>query len=210
MRGGRTDAFILIGVEEVQGGRSNPVGVAKHLDDAKLQQLLNSKSNRKIDFRYEAVPVDGITIGVIHVPLQERPSYLTTDYGKLKRDTVYLRRGSSTDIAKPDEIARMGSRAERLRPPKLVLAGRAVQQFGTAVVLQISNESGSGSARAPRLVITSRGGPWGESRFGLDGNGNVGLPRIPQGSDTGILAYGGDGRTVIPAGAAHDVSLPGI
>ena len=30
----RTTAYILIGVEEVKGGRSNVVGVRNHLDDA--------------------------------------------------------------------------------------------------------------------------------------------------------------------------------
>lgn len=41
--------------------------------------------------------------------MQQRPFYLTRDFGKLKKETVYLRRGSSTDFAKPDEIAQMGA-----------------------------------------------------------------------------------------------------
>src|SRR6266849_6310051 len=40
----RSDAYILIGVEEVKGGRSRPVGVSKHLEDAHLQQLVNAKN----------------------------------------------------------------------------------------------------------------------------------------------------------------------
>ena len=30
----RSDAYILVGVDEVRGGRSRPVGVSEHLDDA--------------------------------------------------------------------------------------------------------------------------------------------------------------------------------
>jgi hypothetical protein len=37
---------------------------------------------------------------------------LSKDYAKLKKETVYLRRGTSTAIANPDEIAMMGSADE--------------------------------------------------------------------------------------------------
>ena len=35
----RATAYILIGVDEVKGGRSKIVGVGTHLDDARLHQL---------------------------------------------------------------------------------------------------------------------------------------------------------------------------
>ena len=47
-------------------------------------------------------------MGIISIPPQERPLYLKENYGKLEKDTVYIRRGSSTDIASPEEIAKMG------------------------------------------------------------------------------------------------------
>jgi len=50
-----------------------------------------------------------LPVGVIHIPLQDRPFFLKAPYGNLKQDTVYVRRGSSTAIALPDEIARMGA-----------------------------------------------------------------------------------------------------
>lgn len=42
----RADAYILIGVKEVKGGRSEVVGIADHLDDAHIQQFVNSKTQR--------------------------------------------------------------------------------------------------------------------------------------------------------------------
>ena|SRR5579862_8563219 len=39
----RTSACIFIGVQDVKGGRSQPVGVSTHLDDACIQQFVNSK-----------------------------------------------------------------------------------------------------------------------------------------------------------------------
>lgn len=105
----RTDAYILIGVQEVQGGRSKILGVAEHLPEASLQQFVNKKTNRPISFSYEAVLAEGKQIGVICVANQERPVYLLKDFGKLREREVYIRRGSSTDVASPDEIARIGA-----------------------------------------------------------------------------------------------------
>ena len=105
----RTDAYILIGVDDVKGGRSTVVGIGSSFDDASLQQFINSKSNRPIVFSYEVFPFDGSQVGIIHLPLQDRPIYLKKDFGRLKKDVVYIRRGSSTATASPDEIAKMGT-----------------------------------------------------------------------------------------------------
>jgi len=40
--------------------------------------------------------------------VQQRPFFIKNDYGKVKKNIVYLRRGSSTDIANPDEVSDMG------------------------------------------------------------------------------------------------------
>ncbi|MBN2864567.1 MAG: ATP-binding protein [Thiotrichales bacterium] len=104
----RTDAYILIGVEEVKGGRSRLLGINNDLDDAQLQQLVNSKVQTPIDFSYSTYLIEEVKVGVIKIPVQERPFFLKKKYGKLKENTVYIRRGSSTDEAKPDELYEMG------------------------------------------------------------------------------------------------------
>lgn len=104
----RVDAYILIGVEEIKGGRSKIVGIRDELDDAQLQQFINSKTQRPIEFSYRTVMVDTVKIGVLRIPVQTRPFYLEKDYGKLKRHVVYIRRGSSTDEATPEEVRNMG------------------------------------------------------------------------------------------------------
>lgn len=109
-----SSSYILIGVEDVRGGRGNVVGIqpADHLDDHSLQQFVNNLTNRPIRFHYEAVGFEGKQIGVIQIDEQPRPIYLKKDYGKLKKNEVYVRRGSSTDPTKPatnDEIAQMGN-----------------------------------------------------------------------------------------------------
>jgi hypothetical protein len=118
----RTDAYILIGVQEVKEAEAEVIGITEHIDDARLQQFVNSKTNRPVEFSYTPTSFQGKQIGVIHIPVQDRPIFLTKDYGSLRRNTVYLRRGSSTDEARPDEIARMGHAAsEGLRPRPLLI-----------------------------------------------------------------------------------------
>jgi hypothetical protein len=48
--------------------------------------------------------------------VQTRPLYVLKDYGKVKAKTVYIRHGSATAIADPDEIARMGAGRETSAP----------------------------------------------------------------------------------------------
>lgn len=110
----RSDAFILVGVKDVRGGRAEVVGIAdtEHLDDHSLQQFVNSLTNRPVRFNYEAFAFEGKQIGVIRIELQPRPIYLKKNYGKLKQHDVYVRRGSSTDPSKPAdpvEISQMGN-----------------------------------------------------------------------------------------------------
>jgi hypothetical protein len=109
----RSDAYILIGVEEVRGGRSNVVGIleSEHLADHSLQQFVNHLANRPIQFAYEAFGFEGKQVGIIKIEQQTRPFYLKRDFGKLAKEVVYVRRGSSTCKANLDEVARMGQPA---------------------------------------------------------------------------------------------------
>lgn len=117
----RTTAYILIGVDEVRGGRSKIVGVKTHLDDAKLHQFVNSKVQRSVTFSYQPFRTENMEIGVIEIPIQERPFYLKKKFGKVNADTVYKRDGSSTAIATLDEVARMGAEQNFGGTPQLVL-----------------------------------------------------------------------------------------
>ncbi len=105
----RTTAYILIGIEEVKGGRSNIVGVKEHLDDAILHQFVNGKTQRLVEFSYQVLHTEGTTIGVIEIPLQKRPAYLKERFGRIGPHEVFIKDGSSTRIASPEEIARMGA-----------------------------------------------------------------------------------------------------
>jgi len=149
----RTDAFILIGTKEVKGGRNNVVGVTTHFDDASIQQFVNGKTNRPISFSYEVFPYEGVHIDIIHIPLQERPIYLKNNFGKLKQNAVYIRRGSSTEIASPDEVARMGEikvqetlgglREPSLNDRKLQALRRDLKEKNIVIVEKMRRDYGS-------------------------------------------------------------------
>lgn len=108
-RWGHPVGYILIGVEEIKGARSIVHGVTDHIPDNDLQQFVNGKTNRPITFSYKIYPFEGKLIAIIEVPEQERPFYLRDRFGKLSKDTVYYRQGTSTAIADLDEVKRMGA-----------------------------------------------------------------------------------------------------
>jgi len=121
----RSEAYILIGVEEVRGGQSNVVGIAEsdHLSDHALQQFVNNLTNRPVRFHYQAYGFMGRQVGIIRIELQPRPIYLKRDYGRLNKEKVYVRRGSSTDPSKPaspEEISLMGQTVSSLSPELVV------------------------------------------------------------------------------------------
>lgn len=104
-------AYILIGVDQ-QNGIGKVTGIPKDqfIDDASLQQFINGKTNRHIEFQSYSVLVDDEKIiQVIEIPVQkERPYYSEKQFGSIKPEVVFLRASSETHQADPDEIANMG------------------------------------------------------------------------------------------------------
>lgn len=107
-RGG--EAYILLGFKENPPYPAEVVGLPANgaIDDSRVQQFVNEKLESKLSFQYGEQLFDGKHIAVITIPKQSRPFYVTKTYGKVEANTVYLRRGSSTGIATPREIYRMG------------------------------------------------------------------------------------------------------
>ena len=91
------------------------------MDDAKLHQYVNSKTQQPIEFSYQPFRTENMEIGVIEIPIQERPIYLKRGFGIIKKNDVYKRDGSSTAIATPDEIVKMGAKQDSGGTPQLVL-----------------------------------------------------------------------------------------
>ena len=122
----RAKAYILVGVEDVRGDKSDVVGIptSEQLEDHSLQQFVNALVNTPIHFQYRAFSYQGKQVGIfVFEEGQKRPVYLKRNYGTLEKEKVYVRRGSSTTPSKPaslDEIALMGAGRPRDRAELLV------------------------------------------------------------------------------------------
>ena len=114
-------AYILVGVDAPSGQPRRVVGITTHLDDAQLQQFVNSKTNRPVKFRCFDTLLQGQTVGVFEIDLQERPIFLKVAFAHLKPQVVHTRHGSSNAIASLDEIAQMGAPANQIRANDLVV-----------------------------------------------------------------------------------------
>lgn len=101
-----TTAYIVIGVRDTPRGI---VGLNRDLDDSRIQQFINNKMNKPIRFEYRSLEYRGKTLGLYSIPVQERPFHAERNFGKVVNEVVYVRRGSATAIAKPEEIAKMGA-----------------------------------------------------------------------------------------------------
>ena len=106
-------AYILIGVVEELSGLGTVCGIQNDevIDDSKLQEFINGKTNKPIPFSaYPLKTSSGKLLQVIEVDrcLGTRPYYLKKAYSRLGQNEVWIRTGTSSHIASPDEIAEMG------------------------------------------------------------------------------------------------------
>ena len=103
---GNTDGFIIYGVNPE---KEDPIiGISTTIDDATIQQIVNSKVKKLIDFLYFEEELKGRKIGIIKVTKnQKRPFIVKQDYGILKKGTIPIRKGSSTDFASEEDLEKM-------------------------------------------------------------------------------------------------------
>lgn len=145
-------AYILVGVEEVKGRRNKVVGVDRYLDDAQIQQFVNSKTQRPVDFSFQYISIYNRTVGVIEIPVQIRPIHLIKKYGKVGAKEVYIRRGSSTDIASPDEIAQMGNTNTTDIVDTPALVDNVTNRYVKGIKRQLINESLIARSESEKLL----------------------------------------------------------
>ncbi len=106
-------AFILVGVDESLPRDQSMAGIPSQdvIDDATLQQFVNSKTNRPIPFRaYTVSCSDSRVVEVLEIDpcANDRPFYLKKGFGGILQEEVWFRSGSSNTKATPDDIYRMG------------------------------------------------------------------------------------------------------
>ena len=121
-------AYILIGVEELESKLGKIVGIEKAevIDDSKIQQFVNEKTNQIIPIETYTVECgDERVVQVLEIApcLKNRPFYLKQkNFAQLKQNDVWMRVGSASHIAVPEEICDMGKQeVEYESSPKLTV-----------------------------------------------------------------------------------------
>ena len=121
-------AYILIGVEELESKLGKIVGIEKTevIDDSKIQQFVNEKTNKIIPIETYTVECgDERVVQVLEIApcLKNRPFYLKQkNFAQLKQNDVWMRVGSASHIALPEEICEMGRQeVEHENFPKLTV-----------------------------------------------------------------------------------------
>ena len=109
-------AYIVIGIQEVKGARNIVWGTEEHFDDAQIQQFINYKTNREVNFSYQVHLFEGKKIGIICILQPKFPIYVNKkDYGIVKKEVIYYRSSSDTrNTTDPDQIARMAIERDSL------------------------------------------------------------------------------------------------
>lgn len=168
----QTDAYILIGVEEKRDARSVIVGLNGELSNRNLQQFVTSKTNRPIAFSYSTFSYEDKEVGVLHIPLQDRPVYLLKDFGRLRANLVYIRRSETTGEASPDEIVRMASTAGRIHRDQPTLAleygdPKTRSRWGQGALLKVLSCAVPARSRIPEYGAT-QSGPFGLTNLSME------------------------------------------
>jgi len=107
------DGYIVLGVADDIRRAVEIVGVEPTISDHVAQEFVNSKTNRPVRFSIEHISHDSKTLTLISIAKEQaRPIFLRKAYGRLEKNKVVIRRGSSTTEASPDEVAEFGKKAQ--------------------------------------------------------------------------------------------------
>ncbi|WP_052200752.1 helix-turn-helix domain-containing protein [Terriglobus sp. TAA 43] len=102
-----TTAYLVLGIDDKKAAPRVVHGIPGGNLGRNLQQFVNSKTNRPLHFSYEEIVYQEKVVGVIAIPVQQRPVYAMNDFGQVKSYAVYVRRGDTNAIAAPDEVVKM-------------------------------------------------------------------------------------------------------
>ncbi len=166
---------------------------------SRLNELTGSAVSPIVEgVRHKSIPSTGDRgFGVTLVPESESGPHMA----KLGEDRYYKRSGDSFYRMEHYDLEDMFGRRKK---PKLNLTTRLVGRgASTTIILGIEN-AGRGTAKAPYIAFNVTA-PFAPRLFGLDGNGNDGLPKLHFGQRL-QHRYGASGNFVIHPGTTHEVT----
>jgi hypothetical protein len=166
---------------------------------SKLNEFTGAAVNPTVDgVQHKGLPITGSRgFAITLVPESDSGPHMA----KLGEDRYYKRSGDSFYKMEHFDLEDMFGRRKK---PRLNLTTRfAGRAETTTIILGIEN-TGRGTAKAPYLAFNVTA-PFRPRMFGLDGNGNDGLPKLHFGQRL-KYRYGASVNFVIHPGTIHDVT----
>jgi tetratricopeptide (TPR) repeat protein len=105
--------YLLVGVD-----KSGLIVGIENLEEERIQQVVHTYINPKISLKCDIVPIAGVgflNVGVLSIRGLERPHRVARAIGRLRQDQVFVRRGTTTAEASPDELYRMRETTSELQ-----------------------------------------------------------------------------------------------
>ena len=112
-----TVGYLIYGVFWKSGNeRAQPTGKFNGgIEESHLQQIVNRKLNRPVNFSYDELTYQSQTVGILSVPYSDtKPHQVKTEFPRpttIREGQVFIRRGTSTAIATVEEIIEMSLNA---------------------------------------------------------------------------------------------------
>ncbi len=115
--------YILIGIREKNNVCDEIIGIDKNKinDEASFQQIVNTYIKENLIVEHKVIQIDGKDILVIKIPVSNnsnRPFMVKKQIDKLKENEIFIRKGSSTDLANKKDLEYM---FKDIKESKLVL-----------------------------------------------------------------------------------------
>ena len=165
---------------------------------SRLGELTGEAVLPRVDgIRHRAIPTKrGGGFAITLVPESESGPHMA----KLGEDRYYKRSGASFYRMEHFDVADMFGRRRR---PKLAVTARVTGTGSGAQILLGLRNDGRGSARAPYIAFDCPA-PFKRNEYGLDGNRNEGMRRLPFSGQDLPFRYGEDTSFVIHPGIVRE------
>ena len=166
------NAFILVGVKD-EDGECEVVGInpSDAIDDAKIQEFVESKANKPVPLRCYSHEHEGKHVWVIEVIGGDPPYFVPKDdYGEVRNRIAYTRRGSKNVPLSPDDLIAIGRRQVRTEVEVVSLSLR-LEKPGTETpeeLVEIKSRWVEYPTRIPDYttdIWTDDGSPLGNIRY---------------------------------------------
>lgn len=142
-------SYIILGID-ASVFPPTKIGILPKIDESIYQAKIKDKVYPIPKFKFSLFNYEGLTFGVFEIPVTKYPEPVTVrdSQKKIESDTVYLRRGSSNQIAKPREIITINDWLRSLPSENNTNISVEISE----VLSLISNRSNNFSLYIPRVL----------------------------------------------------------